>query len=61
MRRFMCAAACVLAALVIPTAALAGGYTLHPSGFGEHSYSAWKGQEGLPGSTFASRRRSGPG
>jgi hypothetical protein len=51
MRRFMCAAACVLAALVIPTAALAGGYTLHPSGFGEHSYSAWKGQEGLPDST----------
>lgn len=47
MRRFMCVAACALAALVIPTAALAGGYTLHPSGFGEHSYSAWKAGEGL--------------
>jgi hypothetical protein len=39
-------------ALVAPAAALAGtNYTLHPSGFGEHSYSAWKGGEGLPDST----------
>jgi hypothetical protein len=34
-------------ALVAPAAALAGTFTLHPSGFGEHSYSAWKGGEGL--------------
>jgi len=51
MRRFMCASACALVAMVVPTAAFAGGYTLHPSGFGEHSYSAWKGGEGLPDST----------
>jgi hypothetical protein len=25
--------------------------TLHPSGFGEHSYAAWKADEGLPDST----------
>lgn len=30
--------------------ALAGAYVLHPSGFGAHSYSAWKGGEGLPDS-----------
>lgn len=30
--------------------ALAGTYVLHPSGFGEHSYSSWKGGEGLPDS-----------
>jgi hypothetical protein len=35
------------AAFVFPATALAGDVTLHPSGFGEHSYSAWKGQEGL--------------
>jgi len=35
-------------ALLTPAAALAGTYTLHPSGFGEHSYSAWKAHEGLP-------------
>jgi hypothetical protein len=38
-------------ALVLPAAAFAGTYTLHPNGFGEHSYSAWKGGEGLPDST----------
>ena len=26
------------------------GLTLHPSGFGEHSYAAWKAKEGLPDS-----------
>lgn len=44
-----------LAALVIAAAALAiplsasagGGLVLHPSGFGQHSYSAWKAHEGL--------------
>src|SRR5437870_2592574 len=34
-------------ALVAVTPVLAGTFTLHPSGFGEHSYSAWKAQEGL--------------
>lgn len=38
-------------ALVLPAAAFAGTYTLHPNGFGEHSYSAWRGSEGLPDST----------
>jgi hypothetical protein len=38
----------VTAALVVPLAAAAGTYTLHPSGFGDHSYSAWKAGEGLP-------------
>ncbi len=38
------------AALIAPLAAAAGTYTLHPSGFGEHSYSAWKAGEGLPDS-----------
>jgi hypothetical protein len=28
----------------------AGQYTLHPSGFGQHSYTSWKGGEGLPDS-----------
>lgn len=27
--------------------ASAGGLTLHPSGFGEHSYAAWKAKEGI--------------
>ena len=29
---------------------LAGTYTLHPSGFGPHSYASWKAHEGLPDS-----------
>ena len=38
----------LVVALVAPATALAGSaYTLHPSGFGEHSYSSWKGSEGL--------------
>jgi hypothetical protein len=37
----------VLGALALPGGALAGALTLHPSGFGEHSYSAWKAHEGL--------------
>ena len=38
----------IVVALAVPAAALAGStYTLHPSGFGEHSYSSWKGGEGL--------------
>lgn len=41
----------VLAVLALPASAVAGPFVLHPRGFGEHSYSAWKGQEGLPDST----------
>jgi hypothetical protein len=33
-------------ALLIPQVAQAGQYTLHPSGFGPHSYASWKAQEG---------------
>ena len=42
-----------LVALLLATAgtALAGTYTLHPSGFGPHSYASWKAGEGLPDST----------
>jgi hypothetical protein len=45
----------VLAALslLVPAAASAGGFVLHPNGFGEHSYSSWKADEGLPDSTGA--------
>src|SRR4051794_17627220 len=34
-------------ALLIPQVAQAGQYTLHPSGFGEHSYASWKAGQGL--------------
>jgi hypothetical protein len=37
--------------LAAPQSALAGAFVLHPSGFGEHSYSSWKGGEGLPDNT----------
>ena len=38
--------------LALPTPApAADGYKLHPSGFGEHSYSAWHAQQGEPDST----------
>lgn len=38
--------------LALPvTSAFAGRLTLHPSGFGEKSYAAWKAHEGLPDST----------
>jgi hypothetical protein len=43
--------AAAIVALALPASAAAGTFTLHPSGFGEHSYSAWKGDEGLPDST----------
>lgn len=43
------AAACVLA---LPVGALGGSAaTLHPAGFGPHSYSAWKAHQGLPDTT----------
>src|SRR4051812_48558453 len=41
----------VLAVLAVPAWAAAGTLTLHPSGFGEHSYSAWKAHQGLPDSS----------
>jgi hypothetical protein len=31
----------------VPQSASAGDITLHPSGFGEHSYAAWKADQGL--------------
>lgn len=37
-------------ALVAPTAAVAGSLTLHPAGFGPHSYASWKANQGLPDS-----------
>jgi hypothetical protein len=43
------AAACALA---LPIGALGGSAaTLHPAGFGPHSYSAWKAHQGLPDTT----------
>ena len=36
-----------IAALLLAAPAVAGPLTLHPSGFGPHSYSAWKADEGL--------------
>jgi len=47
----MVAVGALLAILfAFPTLAFAGQFTLHPSGFGPHSYSSWKGGEGLPDS-----------
>ena len=37
-------------ALAVPAVALAGDFVLHPNGFGPHSYSSWKADEGLPDS-----------
>lgn len=51
MARLLRFAAIAVATLVFPASALAGAFTLHPSGFGEHSYSAWKANQGLPDST----------
>ena len=51
MRRSLVLIAAALIAAAAASAATAGTYTLHPSGFGEHSYSAWQGQQGLPDST----------
>ncbi len=52
MRRLATRLALVLGlAALMPATALAGTYTLHPSGFGEHSYSAWKAGEGLEDNT----------
>src|SRR5205085_11293205 len=45
---FVAIAAAVV--LLVPLVASAGQFTLHPSGFGEHSYASWKAQQGLPDS-----------
>jgi hypothetical protein len=37
--------------IILAASASAGTFTLHPSGFGEHSYAAWKAMEGQPDST----------
>lgn len=50
-RRLKLATTAAIAALALPAAALAGTLTLHPSGFGEHSYAAWKAKQGLADSS----------
>jgi hypothetical protein len=50
MGRFLRLGAAALAALAFPAAGLAGDLTLHPSGFGQKSYAAWKAHEGQPDS-----------
>lgn len=47
MARMLRLAAAALAALTFPASALAGTLTLHPAGFGQHSYAAWKAHQGL--------------
>ena len=37
----------VAAMLLLALPVLAGKFTLHPAGFGRHSYASWKAQEGL--------------
>jgi hypothetical protein len=52
MRRILLVAMAIAMLLIVgvPQGAQAGDITLHPSGFGEHSYAAWKAHEGLPDS-----------
>ena len=56
-------AAAFVAALALPGSALAGTLTLHPAGFGQHSYASWKAQQGEPDFTSTGdhivSRRSG--
>ena len=49
-------AAVAATALVVAAPAVAGSLVLHPSGFGEKSYSSWKGGEGLDDSTGAKQQ-----
>lgn len=50
--RFLVAAAVAAVGLVLAGGASAGSsYNLHPSGFGTHSYAAWKAQQGTPDDT----------
>jgi hypothetical protein len=49
--RWVRAAALCITALPLASLLLAGELILHPNGFGEHSYAAWKAQEGLSDSS----------
>jgi hypothetical protein len=49
-------AAVAATALVVAAPAVAGSLVLHPNGFGEKSYSSWKGGEGLDDSTGAKQQ-----
>ena len=49
-RTMRLAALAAAATLVVPAVAAAGELTLHPSGFGEKTYAAWKAHEGQPDS-----------
>jgi hypothetical protein len=50
--RFFVAASVAAVGLVLAGGAVAGSsYNLHPSGFGTHSYAAWKAQQGTPDDT----------
>jgi hypothetical protein len=50
--RFLVAATVAAAGLVLASGASAGSsYNLHPSGFGTHSYAAWKAQQGTTDDT----------
>src|SRR5436309_1698563 len=56
-RRFVVlVSVCAALLAVAPTAAWAGTLTLHPSGFGPMSYSAWKAQQGEPDRTGSSNQ-----
>ena len=46
-------AAIAAVALAVPAVAFAGDFVLHPNGFGPHSYSSWKADEGLADRTGA--------
>src|SRR5947208_291779 len=37
----------MLLGVLLPVSGLVGAMVLHPSGFGEHSYAAWKAKQGL--------------
>lgn len=50
--RFLVAATVAAVGLVLAGGASAGSsYTLHPAGFGPHSYAAWKAQQGVTDDT----------
>lgn len=51
MTKILLGAATLVAALVLPSSALALDLKFHPNGGGAHSYASWEGQEGLADST----------
>ena len=51
MRSVLVFAIAALLAAASASPACAGGFKLHPSGFGAHSHCSWKGGEGLPDNT----------